>query len=45
VIRERNQQLGLAPGMVVTTSTIQKMGLPEIMSGLAGLLQNEPRRI
>ncbi|MEN9530400.1 MAG: hypothetical protein RI932_2273 [Pseudomonadota bacterium] len=45
VIRERNRQLGLAPGMVVTTSTIQKMGLPEVMSGLAGLLQNDPRRV
>ncbi len=44
VIRQRNEQLGLPPGMVVTTSTIQKSGLPEVMSGLAGLLQNEPRR-
>lgn len=44
-MRERNKQLGLAPGMVITTSTIQKTGLSEVMSGLAGLLQNEPRRI
>lgn len=44
VTRQRNQQLGLPPGMVVTTSTLQKMGLPEVMSGLAGLLQSEPRR-
>lgn len=44
IIRQRNEQLGIPPGMVVTTSTIQKMGLPEVMSGLAGLLQNEPRR-
>jgi len=29
--------------MVVTTSTTQKMGLPEMMSGLAGLLQADPR--
>jgi GTP-binding protein len=43
VIRQRNQQLGLPPGMVVTTSTLQKMGMPEVMSGLAGLLQGEPR--
>jgi GTP-binding protein len=43
VIRQRNEQLGLPTGMVVTTSTIQKTGLPEVMSGLAGLLQNEPR--
>ena len=45
VIHQRNKQLGLPPGMVVTTSTLQKMGLPEVMSGLAGLLQNEPRRV
>ena len=45
VIHQRNKQLGLPPGMVVTTSTLQKMGLPEVMSGLAGLLQNEPRRL
>ncbi|NBO38350.1 ribosome biogenesis GTP-binding protein YsxC [bacterium] len=45
VIRQRNQQLGLPPGMVVTTSTLQKLGLPEVMSGLAGLLQNEPRSL
>jgi GTP-binding protein len=43
IIRQRNEQLGLPPGMVVITSTIQKAGLPEVMSGLAGLLQNEPR--
>jgi GTP-binding protein len=43
VIRQRNQQLGVPPGMVVTTSTLQKMGLPEVMSGMAGLLQGEPR--
>jgi GTP-binding protein len=43
IIRQRNEQLGLPTGMVVTTSTIQKSGLPEVMSGLAGLLQNEPR--
>ena len=45
VIHQRNKQLGLPPGMVVTTSTLQKMGLPEVMRGLAGLLQNEPRRV
>lgn len=43
VVRQRNEQLGLPPGMVVTTSTLQKNGLPEVMSGLAGLLQNDPR--
>ncbi|MEN9825471.1 MAG: hypothetical protein RI953_1216 [Pseudomonadota bacterium] len=43
ILRQRNQQLGLPPGMVVTTSTTQKMGLPEMMSGLAGLLQADPR--
>jgi GTP-binding protein len=42
-VRQRTQQLGLPPGMVVLTSTLQKLGLPELMSGLAGLLQNEPR--
>lgn len=45
VIRQRNQQLGLPPGMVVATSTLQKLGLPEVMSGLAGLLQAEPRAL
>lgn len=43
VVRQRNEALRLPPGMVVTTSTLQKMGLPEVMSGLAGLLQNDPR--
>ena len=45
VTRQRNQQLGLPPGMVVTTSTLQKLGLSEVMSGIAGLLQNSPRRL
>lgn len=45
VTRQRNQQLGLPPGMVVTTSTLQKLGLSEVMSGMAGLLQNSPRRL
>lgn len=45
VIQQRTEQLGLPPGMVVITSTLQKIGLSEVMSGLAGLLQNDLRYI